>query len=289
MANVIDLKAHPTRHGGAAASPFRYPGGKGFLTPFLKDELLRRFPKGQAGFAEPFCGGAGAALNLLLDGDVKRLFLNDADVRVYSAWRAITDETDRFISAINNTEPTIENWETSLRKLHDTNATSYDFELGFAAFFVNRTSRSGVLLGSGPIGGYDQSGKWKIDARYYKDSLSDRVAKIGALRHCIETSNLDGLTFCRALEERELLSETFLFVDPPYVKAGSRLYFDGMTVAKHDALAQWLAADVAPHWLLTYDDHPLVRENYKNKKEYRLDVRYSLGRRRTERELLFMS
>lgn len=285
---AIDMSLHPKRHGGQAASPFRYPGGKGFLTPFLAEELTLRFPTTKPRFAEPYCGGAGAATNLLLDGKVEFLYLNDADIRIYSAWRAIVNETERFISAIYENSATIKNWERFLRILHDAD-DKYNFDVGFAAFFINRTSRSGVLLGSGPIGGYNQDGNWKIDARYYKDSLAKRVRALGLRRDSIQISNMDGLEFCRSLQKKFVLDQTFLFIDPPYVKAGSRLYHDGMTTAKHNSLAEWLVENNAPHWLLTYDDHPIVRENYSALQNLRLDVRYSLGRRRTESELLYMS
>lgn len=285
----VDLSPHPKRHSGQAASPFRYPGGKGFLTPFLAAELGRRFPSLKPGFAEPYCGGAGAALNLLVDGNVDHLYLNDADVRIYSAWWAMVNETERFIHAINNTDATLQNWERCLRTLHDTKIESYDFDVGFSAFFINRTSRSGVLLGSGPIGGYNQEGNWKIDARYYKESLSRRIAKLGELRSAIEITNVDGLDFCKSLKCKGLLKETFLFIDPPYVKAGGRLYHNGMNEKKHGELAEWLKSNDAPHWLLTYDDHPVVRENYQGLTDYTLDVRYSLAKRRMESELLYMS
>lgn len=287
--NTIDLSGHQKRHGSQAASPFRYPGGKGFLTPFLSEELERRFGGEKPHFAEPYCGGAGAALNLLCDDKVQHLYLNDADVRIYSSWRAIILETDRFIDKMYTMEPTIENWETSVRILHDVKSADYDFDVGFATFFVNRTSRSGVLLGSGPIGGYNQDGTWKIGARYYRESLAKRVEKLGHRRDQIDLTNLDGLAFCKDLSRRNLLEKTLLFIDPPYVKAGGRLYYDGMTVAKHDALAGWLCARNAPHWILTYDDHSLVRENFREMQDRKLEVRYSLSRRRMEKELLYMS
>lgn len=286
---TIDMSLHPRRHGGQAASPFRYPGGKGFLTPFLASELTHRFQTTKPHFAEPYCGGAGAALNLLVEEKVDFLHLNDADIRIFSAWYAIVNETNRFIDAIFENTATIKNWERFLRILHDTSHTEYNFDVGFAAFFINRTSRSGVLLGSGPIGGYNQDGKWKIDARYYKDALANRVERIGKYRSSIEVSRMDGLEFCKSLRSRNVLDRTFLFIDPPYVKAGSRLYHDGMNSSKHNSLAAWLVAGNAPHWLLTYDDHPIVRENYAAMQDFRLDVRYSLARRRMEGELLYMS
>lgn len=287
--NIIDLSVFPKRYVGDATSPFRYPGGKGFLSPFLAEQIQKRFGDANCSYAEPYCGGAGSALNLLVDGVVKRLHLNDVDHRIYSAWKAMLTETDRFLERLHSVTPDLATWEYSLQKLHDIPQAEYSFEVGFAAFFINRTSRSGVLLGSGPIGGYNQEGKWKIDARFNKTKLSERILRIGKLQQSIELSCNDGLEFCRQLEKRKLLKNIFLFVDPPYVHAGGRLYLDGMTLAKHDALATWLQSGVAPHWLLTYDDHPLVYENYEKMPAYRIQVQYSLGRRRLENELLYMS
>ena len=287
--NIVDLTAYPKRHVGNAASPFRYPGGKGFLTPYLEDQIRQRFGANKPTYAEPFCGGAGSALNLLVDGSVGHLHLNDADYRIFSAWKAMIRETDRFLERLQNVKPNLETWEDSLQKLHEKPTSRYSFEVGFAAFFINRTSRSGVVLGSGPIGGYNQDGNWKIDARFNKAGLSERIRRIGNLSDSISLSCLDGLEFCRQLEKEKCLDATFLFVDPPYVHAGGRLYHDGMNLAKHDALAEWLLSGVAPHWLLTYDDHQVVRENFATMQEHRIQVRYSLGKRRLEKELMYMT
>jgi len=287
--NIIDIAAYPRRYVGDAASPFRYPGGKGFLSPFLEEQIRERFGSSKAAFAEPYCGGAGSALNLLVDGAVEQIHLNDADHRIYSAWRAILLETDRFLEQLTIIQPTLQFWEECLHKLHEKPEAAYDFEVGFSTFFVNRTSRSGVVLGSGPIGGYSQDGKWKIDARLNKEALARKISRIGQMRESIFLTNMDGLEFCQSLAREQVLHKTLLFVDPPYVQAGGRLYFDGMTLAKHDALAEWLLGGTAPHWILTYDDHPVVRENYGSLREYRIQVRYSLGKRRLEKELLYMS
>lgn len=287
--NIVDLTSYPKRYVGNAVSPFRYPGGKGFLTPYLSEQILSRFGHSSPSFAEPFCGGAGSALNLLSDGCVEKLYLNDADYRIYSAWRAMIYETDRFIDQLHSITLDIESWISFLNKLHERPQSEYSFDVGFATFFINRTSRSGVILGSGPIGGYNQDGKWKIDARFNKESLIKKVKALGEMREGIFLSCLDGLDFCQDLEGKGVLSKTFLFIDPPYVQAGGRLYHNGMDLAKHDALAGWLLSGRAPHWLLTYDDHETVRENYASIQQYRIQVRYSLGKRRLEKELLYMS
>jgi DNA adenine methylase len=287
--NIIDLSAFRRPYVGNAASPFRYPGGKGFLTPLLSAEIAKRFDGARPSFAEPYCGGAGAATNLLIAGEVERLFLNDADRRIYSAWRAMLTETDRFVERIMSVEVNLTTWDEALVRLYETSLPEYDFERGFAAFFVNRTSRSGVIIGSGPIGGYSQEGRWKIDVRFNRDGLAKRVRALGALRNQIALSCQDGLEFCRELGRDDRLASTFLFIDPPYVGAGGRLYYDGMSEDRHRDLANWLSAGNAPHWLLTYDDHPLVRENYSQIEQNLIEVGYSLSRKRSEKELLYRS
>nr|WP_244627504.1 DNA adenine methylase [Microvirga tunisiensis] len=151
-------------------SPFRYPGGKAFLYKYLL-ERLKSLPAGPRYYAEPFCGGAGAAVILLKLGAVDQLHLNDADPKVYSAWKFILDEPERFSEAILRTPVDLQTWHAS-RKIVESSSES-SFELGFATFFLNRTSRSGIVIGAGPIGGYDQRGKWKIDARFNRDALAD--------------------------------------------------------------------------------------------------------------------
>lgn len=270
-------------------SPFRYPGGKGFLSNFLVAQIDARFGSERPKYAEPFCGGAGAAINLLLSNRVEHLYLNDADHRVYSAWRAMIDEPRRFLDRLSKVKVDIPTWNKSLRIIHDSTKRTYDFNLGFATFFVNRTSRSGVIMGAGPIGGYSQEGKWKIDARFNKDTLRHRIREIAKRSQHITLSCLDGLEFCKSLQSELQASKVLFFIDPPYVQAGSRLYYDGMDTNKHAELARWLKKADPLHWVVTYDNHPSVRRNFEGLSLSKIDVRYSLGKRRLEKELLYMS
>ena len=173
-----------------AASPFRYPGGKGFLTHFL----AKRIEETESiinTYLEPYAGGAGAALNLLHSGCVDFIKLNDLDIRIYSAWRAILGENERFIEEIENSPVDLNTWR-KYREIVDNPSPSYSFELGFATYFINRTSRAGIISGSGPIGGYKQEGKWTVDARYYKTTMTKRCKWIGQNADKIELSNKAG-------------------------------------------------------------------------------------------------
>lgn len=286
--SAINIGDFPHRHTQNAVSPFRYPGGKGFLSGFLADHLTTCFKNNRITFLEPFCGGAGAAVNLLADGYVDRLHLNDADVRIYSAWRAMLSETERFIDRVASVPLTMDEWHVQSRISTDSAHSNhgYDFDLGFASFYLNRTTRSGIVSKAGPIGGYDQTGKWKIDARFNREGLSQRIRWIGENSGRIKISNLDVLSFLDRSRRAADAESSFYFIDPPYVKAGDRLYLNAMGEDKHVALSDMLTSGKIKKWLLTYDDHPLIRQIYSDQNMRHIRVSYSLQKNRKETEIL---
>ncbi|MEL6883781.1 MAG: DNA adenine methylase [Pseudomonadota bacterium] len=255
------------------------------MTGYLASAVQELAGNGDAHYMEPYCGGAGAALGLLAQNAVSRVHINDGDIRVYSAWRAMLTENDRFIDELNSRPANIKTWH-DCRDIVSQTPTGYSFELGFATFFINRTSRAGIVLGSGPIGGYAQDGNWKIDARYYPETISKRLKWLGQKAAQIELSNEDGIDFLKR-KSNELSDEPALYlIDPPYVKAGGRLYLNAMDEQKHRALAKFLNEGMCGKWVLTYDDHPLVRELYQTCNMRLLHVNYSLKRTRKEAELM---
>ena len=67
-------------------TPLRYPGGKQRLAPFIRELLTANNLLGTE-YAEPYAGGAGIAMELLINGEVSRIHLNDKDYAVYCFWR----------------------------------------------------------------------------------------------------------------------------------------------------------------------------------------------------------
>ena len=280
MLDVISLEA--PREG---RSPFRYPGGKAFMVKDLA-ERIRQSASPIDSYAEPFAGGAGAAIQLLAADEIDDIYLNDADVRIYSAWSAMLTEGQRFIDKIDETPLSIEVWKQMREKVLRPNSAESLFELGFATFFVNRTSRSGILIGSGPIGGYAQDGDWNLASRYYKETMKARINWLSKNAKRIKLSHKDALSFIRSFTASRA-RKTFFFIDPPYVGMGSRLYFNSMNENSHVALANLIKRKKSlNNWLVTYDDTLLIWECYKFARVSPASIRYSLQAKKTASELV---
>ena len=143
-------------------SPLRYPGGKTVYADMIS-WIIRKNGLSGCSYAEAFAGGAGTAITLLLEGQVKEIWLNDFDLAIYSFWRAILEHTEEFIRRIDNTPITVCEWRKQ-KEIYSKNDTDI-FSLGFATFFLNRCNRAGILLAN-PIGGLMQNSTNKIDARF---------------------------------------------------------------------------------------------------------------------------
>ena len=137
-------------------SILRYPGGKSSLSKFVSHLLtINHLDKGI--YCEPFSGGAGISIDLLLSDTVKSIILNDLDISIFSVWNAVLNETEQLIDSIINTPVTIEEWHKQREiYLQHCNDANYSFELAYATFFLNRTNRAGIITG-GPIGGLKQA------------------------------------------------------------------------------------------------------------------------------------
>jgi len=154
-------------------TPLRYPGGKARFAPFIA-ELMQRNGLTGGHYLEPFAGGAGVALELLVHGVVKHVHINDFDPAVAAFWRAATEQPNELIELVAKEPLTIDAWRYWRGvMLGETAGTA--IERGFATLFMNRTNRSGILKG-GVIGGLAQSGVYKMDARFKRDVLIKRLA-----------------------------------------------------------------------------------------------------------------
>ena len=204
------------------SSPLRYPGGKAKLANFM-ELIVNRLDHPVDTYIEPFAGGAGIAIELLNNNFVNEVVINDFDKGIYSFWRAILTQTGRFINDIENVPLTMEEWERQHAISMNMNK-KYSYELGFATFYMNRTNRSGIIKG-GVIGGSNQLGKWKLDARFNRSNLIKRINDIAKLKNRIHLYNKDIKSFIlNYLPNFE--RNALIYFDPPYYKKGKQLYLN---------------------------------------------------------------
>lgn len=259
-------------------SPLRYPGGKSAMTNYIAGYVTAAH---KTTYAEPFAGGAGVAINLLLNGTVTDILLNDKDPAIYSIWNNIINETDRFINAIRNTPVTISEYKNQ-KAFYKTNCNVPSFELGFAAFYLNRTNVSGVITG-GPIGGENQSGKYKIDCRFNKDKLIEKIRVIADKKNHIRVYNMDVVDFVN----QYVTPDVFTYFDPPYVEKGKVLYKDHMENDAHTRLFRLIQTAAYP-WLISYDDCEFINETYKNYSILPVYLNYSAANKGKSKEIIIM-
>lgn len=266
-------------------SPLRYPGGKARLASFLMKTIELNEMCGCSYF-EPYAGGAGAALALQKQKLVQELFLNDADLRVFSFWKSVLDESDRFIDKLFSVPLSIEEWRIQRAICVQPHGHSR-FDVGFAAFYMNRCNRSGVLTGAGPIGGYAQKGKWCLGVRFNRKGLAERVLDLKHRRKSIHISHLDAIVFLKTkLPRGKKRKAVFVYLDPPYVNNGQRLYLNAYTQSDHVKLSRYIQTQNTLPWIMSYDDGPLVRGLYPSCKVALLPINYSLQVKRSEHELI---
>lgn len=269
-------------------SPLRYPGGKSFMSCFLsnvieKNNLLDGI------YVEPFAGGSGAALYLLFLEYVNKIILNDLDKNIYKFWKSVINHPEKLIKLINDTSINLFEWEK--QKNIFLNEKDYsDLEVAFSAFFLNRCNRSGVLYG-GPIGGRKQNGKWKINARFNKKNLIERIEKIALYEKRIDLYNMDGISFIKKKikPKLNLFSKLIIYLDPPYFHKGKQLYYNYFSYSDHKELAMFLKKQSCFKWILSYDDVLEIREFYKEYRIKDITVNYSAGKTKFGKEIIIFS
>lgn len=262
-------------------SPLRYPGGKAKLAPYLNEIIKTHKNAKNVTFVEPFAGGAGAALTLLLTGQVKKIIINDLDPAIFSLWKLIVKDTDLLIDRIITTDVTIKEWKKQ-QLIYKSKTTDYK-KLGFATFFLNRTNRSGIIEG-GPIGGFEQNGPWKLNARYNKDGLIKRLAEIKKFRDYISVTNLDGISLLKRIQKLKTFENYFIFLDPPYIQKGQLLYLNHYKNANHVKLSNFIN-HCSLNWVMTYDDTPLVHELYNLNVITKFDISHTAHTRKIGKEV----
>lgn len=267
-------------------SPLRYPGGKALLTAYVSGVIEENFLSGCTLY-EPYAGGASVSLELLRLGFVGDAVLVERDPLVYAFWSSVFNDTEALCAAIDACPVTIETWNELqiTRQVDDPLTSGFTLlQLGVAGLFFNRTNFSGII-GAGPIGGKNQSSDYKIDCRFNKQKIIRQIQAIAKFSDRVTIHFGDAIEFLRENTEEISTGFSFIYIDPPYYLQGKNLYRHFYTDKDHVELAEFIRMQAYP-WLLSYDDHPRIRQLYADNQMQPIYLDYKVKSNRTAQELV---
>ncbi|MBI5178149.1 MAG: DNA adenine methylase [Nitrospinae bacterium] len=266
-------------------TPLRYPGGKSRLANFIK-LIIRTNRLGDVHYVEPYAGGGGLALSLLFHGYARAIYLNDINKAIYAFWFSAKNHSDDLCKRIDQVKVTMKEWEKQQQVFR--NAGSHTLQdLGFAALFLNRTNRSGILSG-GVIGGKGQTGKWKIDARFNKATLKEKIRTIARYKQRIHLYNLDAFEFIKDVIP-SIRKNGLVYLDPPYFVKGQDLYENFYNAEDHVTLATLVREHISHPWVISYDNAPTIRKLYSGFHRITYGIPYCAGEHYEGSELMCFS
>ncbi|QNR66941.1 DNA adenine methylase [Paenibacillus peoriae] len=267
----------------ASISPLRYPGGKN-KTYYYVRHLVRT--NNLSTYIEPFAGGAAVALRLLINRDVKKIIINDYDRGIYALWNTIINQSELLIQLIQDTPIDMEQWyiQRDLQKQKD---TIDELSLAFSTLFLNRTNRSGIIK-AGVIGGKNQNKAYKLDCRFNKKTIINRIRLIASYSKQIRICNYDAKDFIEA--EIKKTRNSLTFFDPPYYDKGPDLYTNFYSHDDHVELAKTIRSKMRNrYWILTYDIATQIEKLYRKQLHTKYYLNYSIATPTEGQEFMFFS
>lgn len=255
-------------------SPLRYPGGKFKIYEKVKNLILVNGYEDRV-YVEPFAGGFGIGISLLVENIVPSVILNDYDSHIYNFWYSVIYDTENLLRLIIDTPISLDERQNQKRNYMDPDT---DILLdGFATLYLNRVNYSGIIKG-GPLGGIDQSGKDKIDCRFNKRDICHKIEKIAQYKKKIKLYSKDASDLIKK-HLVKMKAPLFLNIDPPYVEKGSKLYTNFFTKEDHVNFQKVIVnnLDYKHPWIITYDNCSLIKFLYNKYHIQEYDIVHNAG------------
>jgi DNA adenine methylase len=153
---------------------------------------------------------------------------------------------------------------------------------------LNRCNRSGILTG-GVIGGLNQEGNWKMDARFPRKELVRRIEAIANKSNCIKVTNFDAEVLLVNLEEEKKNTNNFIYCDPPYLNKGEKLYLNHYSYDDHKRISKIIQSCKKYYWIVSYDNNDFISGLYGKRKSFIYNLQYNASKVYLGQELFIFS
>ena len=245
-AKIVNVASVPQR------SPFRYPGGKTWLVPFIR-KWLRSLSHKPSSFLEPFAGGGIVSLTVAFENLANQVVMVELDQDIAAVWQTILGGDAKWLGErIVSFDLTIESAKAEL-----SGESEEIRDRAFRTILKNRVYHGGIMAHGSSMIRHGENGKG-IKSRWYASTLQRRIEDISEVRQHIEFIEGNGLPVMEQFAKQKSVA---VFIDPPYTaagkKAGSRLYRH--SELDHERLFE-IAASLRGDFLMTYDDADGVKE-----------------------------
>lgn len=266
------------------SSPLRYPGSKYVLVEYFESMIHENLLSG-CHFYEPYAGGASMSLSLLGREVISGATLVEKDPLVYAFWKCVHQQPDELCERILRLRVTLGTWKRFQKFLAPNALREHELiDLGLAGLFFNRANFSGIINAK-PIGGMTQQSEYKIDCRFNKERIIRSILEIAKHRKRFSVHCGDAITFLRRRQEKIASGHSLVYIDPPYLQQGPRLYRYFYEESEHRGLAEFL--NPSPFkWIVSYDNHPFIRSLFNSQQIVPIFLNYAVKRSRKADELL---
>ena len=271
---VVNVASVPQR------SPLRYPGGKTWLVPEIRNFLAGLdFRPGV--FVEPFAGGGIASLTAVMEGYVDRAVLCERDPDVSNLWQCMLENAEDLARRVEGFVATPENVNSVFA-----HSGVSGMDAAFLTLLRNRVSRGGIMARGASVVKQGENGSG-VSSRWYANTLAARIRTIGNFADRLDFIQGDGVSLLRLSKDNRAAA---YFIDPPYTasgkRAGMRLY--AYNEVDHEDLFERVSK-VQGSFMMTYDESPEVIQMAQKRGFYLAKVPMKNTHHAVQYELLITS
>jgi len=212
--------------------------------------------------------GGGASLLFAKRKSYKEIY-NDIDSLLVNFFLVLRDQSSEFFKMLDRTPISVEiferfsgHWEQGLLVLPDKLKTLEPVEQAVTYFLIKRNSYGNKMC---EFDGANRSGcRYRIPAR-----------EVVSFRRRLKDVIIENKHYPRIIERYDGW-DSFFYADPPYYNEhNERWYQVDWTDAEHVRLFS-LLKKMKGKWLLSYGDHPFIRDLYKDYKIKEIKTHFSV-------------